>query len=163
MDFDSVPPDGRGSATGQVLVAPARIPAVSAGPVFFMFVLPQIVDILRETAVHPVPFSPPHLPGIARWRGRVVPVLDLEGCLKLAPGKKAEPTRMVVIRTRHAPVGAILKLDPGLRLIPSPVDARTAGRNIGGSPDLIRGLYEWREGLLIVPHLENILSGTFAI
>ena len=163
MPFEPVQPDGRDSAANQILVAPARTPAVSAGPVFFMFVLPQIVDILRETAVHPIPFSPPHLPGIARWQGRVVPVLDLENCLNLAPEKRAETTRLVVVRTRHASAEAILKLDPGMRLIPRPVDARAAGKHIGVSPDLIRGVYEWTEGLLIVPHLENILSGTSAI
>jgi len=154
---------GKDAAVRQVLVIPARTPAGSWGKVFFMFVLRQVTEILRETAVRPVPFAPPHLPGIARWQGRVVPVLSLEGCLNLAPNEDPRPDRLVAVRTRNARVGAILKSDPGLRLIRPPTEARTADGDLGIPPPLIRGIYEWTEGLLIVPHLENILSGKYAI
>ncbi len=154
---------GGDAAVRRVLIVPARTPAVSSGKVFFMFVLGQVTEILRETTVYPVPFAPPHLPGIARWRGRVMPVLSLEGCLNLAPDEHPAPDRLVAVRTRHDRVGAILKTDPGLRLIHPPAGARTADEDLGVSPPLIRGIYEWTEGLLIVPHLENILSGKFAI
>jgi chemotaxis signal transduction protein len=154
---------GEDAATQQVLVVPARTPAVSSRKVFFMFVLRQVTEVLRKTAVYPVPFAPPHLPGIARWRGRVVPVLSLEGCLSLAQNECTTPDRLMAVRTRHARVGAILKIDPGLRLIHPPAEARPAEGDLKVPPPLIRGVYEWTEGLLIVPHLENILSGKFAI
>lgn len=154
---------GKGAAAHQVLVIPARTPAVSSGKIFFMFVLRQVTEVLQETAIRPVPFAPPHLPGIARWRDRVVPVISLEGCLNLAPNENPASDRLVAVRTRHARVGAILKTDPGLRLIRPPAEARKADGDLGVPPPLIRGMYEWTEGLLIVPHLENILSGKFAI
>lgn len=150
--------------TPQVLVTPARALAAREMPIWFMFVLRQIVDILREATVHPVPFCPPHVSGIAQWRGRVVPVLSLERGLKPDSAESSDgPRRLMAVRTRENPVAAILTVDPGLRLISPPSEARAAGENFGIPPHLIRGVYEWSEGLLIVPHLENILSGKFVI
>ena len=66
----------------KVLIFPAQPTAdIGGGDLFFLFSMGQVEDILKSAPVHPVPFTPPHIQGMARWRERVLPVIWPEGCL----------------------------------------------------------------------------------
>ncbi len=66
----------------KVLIFPAQpTGGIGGGGLLFLFSMGQVEDILKSAPVHPVPFAPPHIQGMARWRERVLPVIWPEGCL----------------------------------------------------------------------------------
>ena len=58
----------------------------------------------------------------------------------------------------------MLNVDPAIRMASLPIKCTPVKVN-GGIPkrDLVRGLYEWEEGLLVVVHMENIVGGEIEI
>ena len=144
----------------RVLIVPARSSGSDGRRIFFLFTFRQVEAILQMTPVFPVPFAAPYLKGIARWHRHVIPVLTPEECLGLPPFASEPPVRLMVIRTGDENRRGMLSVAPAIRIISlslacSPVtDAPWLPRK-----DLVKGIYEGPEGLLVVLHMENILKG----
>ncbi len=150
----------------RVLIFPSSVTfGSSVGRVFFLFSLTQIEDILKETPVVDVPFSPSYVQGVSRWRNQVVPVLSLEGCLGLASnGTPDYSERLVMVRSGVSFEGrrrrSLLRVLSSIRILTLPIPCAPLS-SVGWIPNhyLVRGVYKWEEGYLVVVHLENILSG----
>ncbi|QTA86801.1 chemotaxis protein CheW [Desulfonema magnum] len=88
----------------KVIIFPALTPSqLSCGQVFFLFSVRQVEDIIKNTSVHPVPFSSPYIEGITIWRDQVVPVISLEECMGMesttsGSGFRLLSTRLIIIR-----------------------------------------------------------------
>jgi len=93
MEIDSL----QATKKQRVLIFPAQTPKVLDRQVYFLFSLVQMEDVIMDAAVHPVPFSPPYIEGVAEWRDHVVPVLSLEECLGLKPLLKKKQLRWKII------------------------------------------------------------------
>lgn len=149
-----------------MLIFPAVTPAKdTGGQVYFLFSLSQVEDILKETKVCAVPFSPPHIEGVAEWRDRVVPVIDIEKCLGLDPGSEGVPRRLIMVRTGPAvsktgETRAMLKASSAIRMMSLPIPS-TPLTSATWIPKkyLVRGAYRWEKGFLVIVHLEKILRG----
>lgn len=130
----------------------------------FVFSLTQVEDILKEMTIVEVPFSPHYVKGVARWRDQVIPVLSLEGTLGLAYTESKETRRFIMVRSSYAFNGLrrrmLLSVRPAIRILSLPITCAPLS-SVGWIPNsyLIRGVYRWEEGYLVVVNLENILSG----
>ncbi len=154
------------STEQRVLIFPAPAFAGSGGRVHFLFSLSQVEDILKKASVYPVPFSPPYVEGIAEWRNRVVPVLSLEKCLGLAVKNTNEDIRMIMIRSAEQTDSGItekrgmLKVDSAIRIETLPIPCAPIS-SVAWIPrwNMVRGVYTWDDGYLVVVNIGNILSG----
>ncbi len=152
----------------RVLIYPGLVETgVPSRQVFFLFSVTQVEDIINEVTVHSVPFSPPYIEGIAEWRNFVVPVISLEGCLGFktqdAGSETRTNTRLIMVRTRENTEGdrSILRAVQPIRMLSLPFEC-TPVSYAGWFPDenMVRAVYEWERGYLVVVHIDKILRGT---
>jgi chemotaxis signal transduction protein len=149
----------------RVLIFPAQTPDISGNRVHFLFSVQQVKDILQKAEIFPVPFAPPYAQGIAQWRHHVVPVISLEARLEMEIVHPKEPSRLVLVRgieKSHAQlreVFAMITVVPAMRMMDLPSSSVPITVDWFKEKSLIRGVYEWEEGFLIVVHMENILRG----
>jgi chemotaxis signal transduction protein len=157
--------------TRKVLIFPARPAEVGPveGPLLFLFSMGQVADIMKTAVIHPVPFSPPHIEGIACWRKGVLPVFSPEGCLsggkgddkRGKEGQGGKEERFVVVRGPgggRQPAGAIFRARGAVELLSLPGGTAPASTPRWITrPDRVRGVYAWGERYLIVLDIVSIL------
>ncbi len=174
--------------TQKVLIFPARPTGdAGVGDLLFLFSMGQVEDILKSAAVHPVPFAPSHIQGMARWRDRVLPVIGPEGCLgvggerdrgtegqrdrgtegKRDEGKKAQSEggdRFIVVRTvvgegaDRRSERAMFRAGGPVELLQVPGGAAPAAvPDAIGRADRVRAAYAWENRIIIVLDTGRIL------
>lgn len=157
------------SSEHRVLVFPAQTPMLSGRPVHFLFSLRQADDILTDAAVMPVPLSPPYIEGIAEWRGQIMPVISLEACLGLEPLESLAETRLAVVRTpqKHetqvAHYRIMVRMAAPIQMLPLPIECTPVSKGWPADRHLTKGVYEWKNGWLVVAHMENIVQGKLEV
>ena len=67
----------------------------------------MVVEVLLAPTLHPIPDSPPHLLGMLRGRGGLLPVFDLRAALGMPGGDAASLGACLVLRMRGSPVVAV--------------------------------------------------------
>jgi twitching motility two-component system response regulator PilH len=139
----------------RILLAPAS-GTLEGEVVFFLFPLRAVEEVLSDAAVLPVPFAPPALPGVAIWRDRVTPVIDLEAAFGLRGGWRRRKNRYLAVRSRGR--SGLIRSSSGLRILRSP-EGRPRAAPLDLPPELARGVFEGAEGLLVVPRVGALLSG----
>ncbi len=154
------------STEQRVLVFPAQAKKVDSKQVYFLFSLNQMADILTATKVREIPFSAPYIKGITDWRGHILPVIVLEKMLGLEPSTVEEENRMAVVcsgqqqdKESSASPLAIIRISHTLKMLSLPIQYTAAEHSLPCDRKYIRGIYDWEEGILLVLHMENILSG----
>ncbi len=60
----------------------------------------QVREIIRPTAITPVPQMPPHIQGVINLRGKIVPVLDLRTRFGLATPPSNDRSCIVVVQVK---------------------------------------------------------------
>lgn len=154
-----------GASEQRVLIFQAQTPKVSDRYVYFLFSLRQMEDILMDAVIQPVPFSPSHLAGVAEWQDLVVPVISLEQCLGLDTIRPRQIRRLLVVRTTkegatQTPAQrSILKAVPPIRILTLPTECIPVPAEWIPEKRLVRGVYEWQKGYLVVVHMGKILDG----
>jgi chemotaxis signal transduction protein len=157
------------SGDQRVLVFPGQTSGLAGKRVHFLFSTPQVLDVLKELTVTPVPFSPPYLEGIAEWRDRVLPVISLEEYLELPAVTPFRDQRLMVIRRGEeniddqAEAQGALRVASAIRMASLPIPCTPVSDELLGRRETVRGVYEWEEGLLLVVNVENLLSGAVQI
>ena len=153
------------TAKQRVIIFPAQTPKVSDKQVYFLFSLVQMEDVIMDAAVQPVPFSPPYIEGVAEWRDHVVPVISLEECLGLKSEKSQKARRLMVVRatkknnTKVESHRSMLRVVPPIRMASLPIECTPVSFGWVPEKNLVRGIYEWEKGFLVVAHTEKILLG----
>ena len=133
---------------------------------FFLFPAGQVEEVLSEAVVQPVPFAPSFLQGVTLWRGRLLPVVDLEKRFGFSHGEKREKSRLLVVRTGapENPAGeqvlrCALRLSTEIHSIEaSNSSSMVDSERIGVEPSLVRGIYQWDEDTYVIPDLVSILQ-----
>ena len=153
------------STEPRVLIFPAQTPQLSGRPVHFLFSLKQADDILTDASVMPVPLAPPHIEGIAQWREQILPVVSLELCLGLEFSDAFNTRRLAVVRTPQKNKNQMtccrimVRMAAPIQMLPLPTDCSPVSNQWPATRQFIRGVYEWKNGWLIVVQMENVLWG----
>ena len=83
------------AASESVATREAVIVVMGAGR--FAVELPAVAEVGRVPALTRLPGAPEWLVGVANWRGRLLPVLDLRGFFGSEPGSLGPTARLVVV------------------------------------------------------------------
>ena len=149
----------------RVLIFSAQTPRVSNRQIYFLFSQHQMEDILMDTSVRPVPFSPFYIDGIAEWHNQVLPVISLEACLGMESLNSSKVQRLMVVRAlknEAAPMGidrTMLRVVPPIRMLTLPIECSPVADGWIPENSFSRGVYEWEDGFLVVAHMKNIIDG----
>jgi chemotaxis signal transduction protein len=151
----------------RVLIFAAQTPRASDRQIYFLFSQHQMEDIVMDSSVRPVPFSPCHIEGLAEWQNQVLPVISLETCLGMKSLISQKIQRLMVIRAQKnesAPMGfyrIMVRMVPPIRMLTLPIECRPVSHSHGWIPEnpYIMGVYEWEHGFLVVAHMNDILNG----
>ncbi len=148
----------------KALIFPAMSEKIRDHNVFFLLSATQVEEVIDDRPVCRVPFSHPYTEGIATWREHLLPVISLEKCIGLKSNTLGK--RMLVVRTSDSrkvrPDGlkGILRISAEIRNVTIPFPCTTV------QPDekiknifMIKGLFEWDDGLLIIPDIQKIING----
>lgn len=149
---------GGGFGETRVLGFSAVIRPAPEKPVRFLFSLSQVRDILRELDSVSVPFSEPHLKGVARWRRKLVPVISLEEALGF-PRVDAPAARLLVLNTSRADFNAVVTVHTGLHIMAFHDAAPDAGHRAWlPRSDRVLGAYDAGSEKWVVANMEKILA-----
>ena len=114
---------------GKVFTFPAFTPAHEGKKVFYLFSVRQVVEVLRDVKILPVPFSSIGAEGVTEWRGRVVPVLSLEKFLGIKRSGDQKAMRTIAIRSvskrntdRHKELYAIITVGAKVEQLDLPLE-----------------------------------------
>lgn len=149
-----------------MLIFPARIANIEGKPVFYLFSVRQVAEVLTHVDAHPVPFAPEFTQGVTHWRGRVLPILSLEHCLGVAPFENQKPLKPIVVRSvikdstgALKELYAICKVGTEVHLLDFPLDYESipVPEEIVNR-SYIYGTYKMQKGLLLVINVEKILN-----
>jgi chemotaxis signal transduction protein len=74
----------------------------------------DVAEVAAVPGMTRVPGSPPWLSGVANWRGRMLPVLDLRPLLATPTVPLASSARLVVLARDDLVVGVVVEAVPGV-------------------------------------------------
>lgn len=149
----------------RVLIFSAQTPRVSNRQIYFLFSQHQLEDILMDTSVRSVPFSPTYFEGVAEWCNQILPVISLEACLGMESLNSQKIQRLMVVRAKKnkgAPMGIyriMLRIVPPIRMLTLPIECSPVSDGWIPENFFSRGVYEWEDGFLVVAHMKNIIDG----
>lgn len=119
--------DGGHAATGQ----PAGAVLLRLGSSRYAVAMADVAEVAPLPAVTRVPGAPVWLHGVANWRGRMLPVLDLRPLLATAVVPLASSARVLVLARQEVVVGLVAEAVPGVYDAP-PADCAPAPPTLGG-------------------------------
>jgi chemotaxis signal transduction protein len=149
-----------------VIAFPARAPLVGGRQLHFLFSVRQVVDVLRQVDSQPITSDQHYIRGLAKWRGRVVPVIGLEKCLGLRRVQNGMPLRTIVIRgAKQCDSGevkdlyAICEVGAAVRQYQLPIVCKAVipPEKLPGI-DFLKGIYAMDAYLFMVVNIEGILA-----
>lgn len=125
----------------------------------------SVVEVVPAVPLREVPGVPSEVAGLLHYRGRVVPVVDLAGRLRVAPPPATFSTRIVVCLRPGSPVDTATRRLLGIRAGDvtrvGVLDPEAPGSHPGVLPDGLRALGRVtrdEEGLVQLVELEGLLG-----
>jgi purine-binding chemotaxis protein CheW len=124
----------------------ARTPSAARPGKYLTFVLGgesygigilQVREIIRSTAITPVPQMPPHIQGVINLRGKIIPVLDLRAKFGLVAAAVNNRSCIVVVQVKTPGLAATLT---GLLVDAVDEVINLADKDIEATPDFGRRL-----------------------
>lgn len=105
-DVDPVDGVGTGAAAGAVVLR--------FGASRYAVDMADVAEVAAVPGVTRIPGSPPWLLGVANWRGRMLPVLDLRPLLAAETVPLPGSARLVVVGRDNVVVGLVAEAVPGV-------------------------------------------------
>ncbi|HEY3216101.1 MAG TPA: chemotaxis protein CheW [Candidatus Eisenbacteria bacterium] len=140
--------------------APRPVCTFALGDLLFGVEAMRVVEVTRRHALAPMPLAPRAVRGLINLRGRILPAVDLRGCLGLDPIPAGEGP-ILVIRCSEGDFGLlvdevrdVLMLDPSL-IEPRPAHAR------GSTAELVEGVCPLLDRLLLLLDVPRVLRVAF--
>ena len=118
----------------------------------------QVQRLVRPGPLGRVPEAPDFVEGVLRYRGRLVPVVDLRTRFDLPAAERTPDTCVVLVRVEGRTVG--FRVDRAIQLLDLPVHAiETPPEVVGGVRSrYMQGIAYVDHRLLILLNLEEVLS-----
>lgn len=134
----------------------------SLGPEFYGVPVLQVREIIRLTAITPVPQMPAYIKGVINLRGKIIPVLDLAAKLGLASAGSSQRTCIVVVQVRAgaAQIQLGLLVDDVQEVAPVQASDLEAAPDFGAkvSTQYILGLAKLKNRVAILLDLDRSLT-----
>ncbi len=94
---------------GEVVGMQRELLLVEAGGILLATVLTDVDEVARlPAAVTPVPGAPASLVGVIQWRGRVVPLVDLDRFLGIVGDEPVRRRTLILVPFGDATVGVVV-------------------------------------------------------
>ena len=99
----------------------------------------MVAEVVPRTGVTRVPGTPPWLTGVANWRGRILPVVDIRSLLGVLVSPLPSSARLLVLAGSGCTVGLIAEAVPGVH--PGSLDEATPAPATlsAGAAELVSG------------------------
>lgn len=122
----------------------------------FAIELASVAEVGRLPVITRLPGVPEWLAGVANWRGRILPVLDLRPLLAATTGSPTRETRLVILTADSLTVGIVADAVEGTTSLDdvSPVPVTGAS----GDPRLICGQVPREDGPLAVLDVAAVMQ-----
>jgi purine-binding chemotaxis protein CheW len=148
------------SARGQMMLFATADPTPGERPLVFGLSLAAVGEILDLPPLAPVPRAPAFLLGLAVWRRRAVPVVDLAPPFGLAPSRVDRRSRLLVVRAGTGLGWVGLLVRPGLQLMPWSVPHLPCHRALPLDRSRVWGAAEIPNKTVVLPDLKRLLTLT---
>ena len=129
-----------------------------AGEEEFCADIGQVREIIRTTAITPIPDSPDFIRGIINVRGEVVCVIDLKGRFFLHPKKEVEPRHIIVSEQEKNLFGLLVDEVTEVLRIPVTEIKGTPGLVTKIEEKYVAGVVTLENRLIIQLDLSKVLS-----
>jgi len=114
----------------------------------------QVREVLKQMEITPVPHTPAYILGLISLRGTVLPVIDLNLRLGLAPGIRDEKSRIIVVSLDEEEAGLLVDRVTGVVKI-SPDVVRPVPETIEQGAEFLSGIARKNDRLFILLDLEK--------
>lgn len=151
-------PAEAGRDSGEVRAAPLGAVLLRLGASRYAVPLPDVAEVAAVPSVTRLPGSPTWLPGVANWRGRMLPVIDLRPLLGAEVVPLASSARLLVVARADVVVGVVAEMVPGV--YDGAVDAVQSppATLAGEAARLVAGQLSDASGPLAVLDVEAVLA-----
>lgn len=117
-----------------------------------------VQEIIRVSAITPVPRAPEFIRGVINLRGRIIPVVDLRRKLGLGDvDESSRRARVVVVRLRDRLIGVLVDGASQVLKVPVSVVEAAPEEVLSISHTFIRGVAKLEKRLIILIALQDIL------
>jgi chemotaxis signal transduction protein len=143
-------------ATADEAAADADGVVVRLGTGRFAVSLASVAEVGRVPSVTRVPGTPVWVAGVANWRGRILPVLDLGSLLGAPESDLGTGARLLVLSTDGVSVGLLVDAVEGTAVVAASAEAFPA--NLAGSAArLLAGQLPHPDGPVAVLDVDAVL------
>ena len=120
----------------------------------------SVREVVLKNFITRVPHAPPQMLGVILIRGRLVPVLSLEGLLRCGAADVAAPTlpRLVVLAGKHSEAAIVADEVRGIVELADISTQNQAGP--GTRPGFVRAEISWEKRLLCILDPQQLLAAT---
>ncbi|MFZ2619293.1 MAG: chemotaxis protein CheW [Alphaproteobacteria bacterium] len=119
----------------------------------------DVREIIRITAITPVPQAPSFVEGVINLRGQIIPVVDLRKRFGIPAKEADEETRIVVVELKNTVIGLVVDSVSEVLRLPAdtvaPPPAIVAG-SIGA--EYIKGIGHHDEKMIILIDMRKVFS-----
>jgi chemotaxis signal transduction protein len=122
----------------------------------FAVPLAWIAEVGRVPAVTRVPGMPGWVAGVANWRGRILPILDLRALLGATLGPLATSSRLLVLTGDHVVVGLLVEEVEGTTAVAETAEPFPAAL-AGAAAALLSGQLPHPDGPVAVVDVDAVL------
>ena len=118
----------------------------------------RVQEIILMGQITRMPEVPEYICGLINLRGHVLPIIDLRRRFALPVGENDEHTRIIVVNVNRQTIGIVVDaVNEVLRI--NPDQAEPPPSSVAGiDHDYIRALIKFKDKLLILLNIENVLS-----
>jgi purine-binding chemotaxis protein CheW len=117
----------------------------------------KIRQIIRPAKIRPLPQAPDFLEGVISLRGAVIPVMDLRKRFGMKIDQTRE-ARIIIVSAGRQVVGVIVD-DVSEVITVSPDQIQPPPRLSGIPSKFLSGACQWRNDILLVLNLDELLTG----
>jgi purine-binding chemotaxis protein CheW len=116
----------------------------------------QVAEILEAPPIVPVVAAPAHVLGLANWRGKPVPVVDLASRVGLEAPTSWQEHRIVVARTAARETYIAFPIHGAARIYRLPIACAVGDSRLTVDEAATRGVFDFEGAPLIVPDVNRI-------
>ena len=118
----------------------------------------DVREVLKMVRVTPLPRSLEFVSGVINLRGEVIPVIDLRKRFGLPEAERNDNNRIIIVEVESRMIGLIVDSVSEVIRLPDKQIQETPDQVAGGHTNFIAGVGKIEDRLLIILHMERILT-----